>query len=190
LPSQRWHGQWNEIDLNFGRCSPRGAWGDITGCNPFPPLPSEFSASYIALRFSFYYNPQKADLDAAPASQRGQSSSKSGIKVSISPPDSGAVAIGRYRKVRSGGRYSDGISNIGVKWSVIGMDCSGTACGIASGDMYLARKVLPSPPSVVLTATSEVDLNRYRFGYRSACETNFLPLASLDQRNVAGNGPT
>jgi hypothetical protein len=33
-------------------------------------------------------------------------------------------------------------------------------------------------------------LNRYRFGYRSACETNFLPLASLDQRNVAGNGPT
>jgi hypothetical protein len=168
----------------------RGAWGGITGCNPFPPLPSEFSASYIALRFSFYYNPQKADLDAAPASQRGQSSSKSGIKVSISPPDSGAVAIGRYRKVRSGGRYGDGISNIGVKWSVIGMDCSGTACGIASGDMYLARKVLPSPPSVVSTATSEVDLNRYHFGYRSACETNFLPLASLDQRNVAGNGPT
>jgi hypothetical protein len=52
--------------------------------------------------------PQKADLDAAPASQRGQSSSKSGIKVSISPPDSGTVPIGRYRRVRSSGRYGDG----------------------------------------------------------------------------------
>jgi hypothetical protein len=83
-----------------------------------------------------------------------------------------------------------GITNTAVKWSVTGVDCSGSACGIASGDMYLAPKVLPGPPSVVLTATSEVEPNRYRFGYRSTCATNFLPLASLDRRNVAGNGPT
>lgn len=40
----------------------RPAWGAITGSNPFPPLPSEFNGPYLALRFRFYYNPDKADL--------------------------------------------------------------------------------------------------------------------------------
>jgi len=40
----------------------RPAWGSITGSNPFPPLPSEFTGPYLSLRFRFYYNPDKADL--------------------------------------------------------------------------------------------------------------------------------
>jgi len=40
----------------------RGAWGGITGSNPFPPLPNEFGGQYLALRFAFYYNPDRADL--------------------------------------------------------------------------------------------------------------------------------
>lgn len=40
----------------------RAAWGGITGSNPFPPLPSEFTGPYLTLRFRFYYNPDKADL--------------------------------------------------------------------------------------------------------------------------------
>jgi TonB family protein len=40
----------------------RPAWGAITASNPFPPLPSEFTGPYLALRFRFYYNPDKADL--------------------------------------------------------------------------------------------------------------------------------
>jgi TonB family protein len=40
----------------------RPAWGSITGSNPFPPLPTEFGGQYLALRFRFYYNPDKADL--------------------------------------------------------------------------------------------------------------------------------
>ncbi len=40
----------------------RPAWGAITGSNPFPPLPREFTGPYLALRFRFYYNPDKADL--------------------------------------------------------------------------------------------------------------------------------
>jgi TonB family protein len=40
----------------------RPAWGAITASNPFPPLPNEFSGPYLALRFRFYYNPDKADL--------------------------------------------------------------------------------------------------------------------------------
>jgi TonB family protein len=37
----------------------RAAWGGITGSNPFPPLPKEFRGQNIALRFHFYYNPDR-----------------------------------------------------------------------------------------------------------------------------------
>lgn len=40
----------------------RAAWGGITGSNPFPPLPAEFGGQYLALRFHFFYNPDKTDL--------------------------------------------------------------------------------------------------------------------------------
>ena len=41
----------------------RAAWAGISASNPFPPLPSAFTGPYLALRFRFYYNPDKADLD-------------------------------------------------------------------------------------------------------------------------------
>src|ERR1700733_4298389 len=37
----------------------RPAWGSITASNPFPPLPHDFTGPYLALRFRFYYNPDK-----------------------------------------------------------------------------------------------------------------------------------
>jgi TonB family protein len=40
----------------------RAAYGGITGSNPFPPLPPEFGGQYLALRFHFFYNPDRADL--------------------------------------------------------------------------------------------------------------------------------
>ena len=40
----------------------RAAWGGITNSNPFPALPREFTGPYLALRFRFYYNPDKSDL--------------------------------------------------------------------------------------------------------------------------------
>lgn len=40
----------------------RAAYGGITDSNPFPPLPAEFTGPYLALRFHFYYNPDKSDL--------------------------------------------------------------------------------------------------------------------------------
>ena len=40
----------------------RAAWGGITGSDPFPPLPVEFRGDYLSLRFHFYYNPDKNDL--------------------------------------------------------------------------------------------------------------------------------
>ncbi len=41
----------------------RAAWGGITASDPFSPLPSEFHGPYLALRFHFYYNPQKGDME-------------------------------------------------------------------------------------------------------------------------------
>lgn len=41
----------------------RAAWGGITASNPFPPLPSEFGGQYLTLRFRFYYNPDKGEME-------------------------------------------------------------------------------------------------------------------------------
>jgi outer membrane biosynthesis protein TonB len=41
----------------------RPAWGSITGSDPFPPLPTEFTGPYLQLRFRFYYNPDKGEME-------------------------------------------------------------------------------------------------------------------------------
>ncbi len=41
----------------------RAAWGGITASDPFAPLPTQFHGPYLALRFHFFYNPQKGDLE-------------------------------------------------------------------------------------------------------------------------------
>ncbi len=41
----------------------RAAWGGITASVPFAPLPNEFHGPYLALRFHFFYNPGKGDLE-------------------------------------------------------------------------------------------------------------------------------
>lgn len=41
----------------------RAAWAGITGSDPFPPLPNEFGGQYLALRFRFFYNPTKEELE-------------------------------------------------------------------------------------------------------------------------------
>lgn len=41
----------------------RAAYGGIKASDPFPALPKEFNGEYLALRFHFYYNPDKNDLD-------------------------------------------------------------------------------------------------------------------------------
>ena len=41
----------------------RPAYGSITASNPFPPLPTEFNGQYLALRFHFFYNPTKEEME-------------------------------------------------------------------------------------------------------------------------------
>jgi TonB family protein len=45
------------------RALDRAAYGGITASNPFPPLPSEFTGSYLGLRFTFFYNPDTNETD-------------------------------------------------------------------------------------------------------------------------------
>ena len=41
----------------------RPAWGSITGSDPFPPLPTEFKGPSLDLRFRYYYNPDKGEME-------------------------------------------------------------------------------------------------------------------------------
>jgi TonB family protein len=41
----------------------RAAYGGITYSNPLPPLPSNYRGDYLLLRASFYYNPDKNELE-------------------------------------------------------------------------------------------------------------------------------
>ncbi len=41
----------------------RAAWAGIQGSNPFPALPGEFAGQYLELRFKFFYNPTKEEME-------------------------------------------------------------------------------------------------------------------------------
>jgi len=124
----------------------RAAWRGITTSNPFPRLPIDFTGPYLALRFRFYYNPDKSDLDPSP--------SKSGIAVNISPPSDLKVPAGESKAVTA---RVTGTKEKALSWSITGSGCSGGACGKMEKDSYLAPSVPPSPPFVTLTAISKAD---------------------------------
>lgn len=46
----------------------RAAWEAVTASTPLPPLPSAFNGPNLAVRFHFYYNPDKDDLAGMPTS--------------------------------------------------------------------------------------------------------------------------
>jgi TonB family protein len=41
----------------------RAAWAGIVGSDPFPALPTDFGGPYLALRFKFFYNPTKEEME-------------------------------------------------------------------------------------------------------------------------------
>ena len=49
----------------------RAAWEAITVSNPFPALPSAFIGPNLALRFRFYYNPDKGNLEGTSGGATG-----------------------------------------------------------------------------------------------------------------------
>lgn len=71
----------------------RAAWGGIAASNPFPPLPSEFTGPYLALRVRFYYNPDKADLEGIPAGKADLKEIPNGTPPSVPKPVKHAILI-------------------------------------------------------------------------------------------------
>jgi len=43
----------------------RAAWGGIANSVPFEPLPAQYAGPFLSLRFNFYYNPKKGDLNSS-----------------------------------------------------------------------------------------------------------------------------
>jgi TonB family protein len=139
----------------------RPAWGSITNSNPFKPLPTEFKGPYLALRFRYFYNPDKSDLEPGgpPTSGKGNTGgsstkSKSGIIVSVSAPGSLQVPAGGSQVVTA---TVTGTEEKVVEWTITGSGCSGSACGKMAGDLYVAPNTVPSLPDVTLTASAKAD---------------------------------
>jgi TonB family protein len=138
----------------------RPAWGSITNSSPFPALPAEFKGKHLALRFRYYYNPDKSDLNGGTSTSgkadtgASATKSKSGIVVSISAPGSLQIPTGGSQVVTA---TVTGTEEKVVEWSVTGSSCSGSACGTMIGDLYVAPSVVPSLPYVTLTAGAKAD---------------------------------
>ncbi|MGA8272755.1 MAG: TonB C-terminal domain-containing protein [Candidatus Sulfotelmatobacter sp.] len=137
----------------------RAAWGGITLSTPLPPLPSEFVGQYLALRFRFYYNPDKNDLadgSQTVASTVAPSPSQTRVEVKISPVGGREVPVGGSKMVVA---TVTGTKEDSVVWNVTGSGCSESACGKMAQDssLYIAPSLLPSPPFVTLTAVSKAD---------------------------------
>jgi TonB family protein len=145
----------------------RGAWAGITGSSPFSLLPAEFTGQYLALRFTFYYNPSKGEVGPGKAT----SASATGISP-LQPCVSTAIhMIGEIglslspaaSQVMSGSKQQfsasvSGSTNFWVNWKVSGPGCSGLACGsISSEGLYTAPSIIPNPPSVTVTASVATD---------------------------------
>lgn len=117
----------------------RAAWGSISASNPFPPLPTEFTGQYLALRIRFSYNPDSSGPDssgegcnAVPkiVSVDSRPKTKSGIAVSITSPLPGEtnVPLGSLKPVTAI-VTGTGTKENTVEWSISGLGCSATSCG-------------------------------------------------------------
>lgn len=161
----------------------RAAWGGIYASSPFPALPSEFTGPYLAVRFRFYYNPDKSDLAPSPDDNAAHSPSgtdgsgkgcpgtpvvpvlarngtktKSGIAVSITVPLPGDtdVPLGALKFVRAVVTGTGSKENT-VEWSISGFGISGFGCSEKScGEMTKDAYHAPTvmPNSPFVTLTA------------------------------------
>ena len=48
----------------------RAAWGGVAASLPFADLPAEFTGPSLGLRFNFYYNPKKGEIESNDQNQK------------------------------------------------------------------------------------------------------------------------
>ncbi len=117
----------------------RAAWGSIVASAPFIVLPAEFPGQRIGLRFFYFYNLSPGN----------------GISISVSPCGDVQVPAGSTLQFSASGK---GIGDTSVTWSVSGPGCSKSDCGtISDSGLYTAPQNVPSPPTVIVHATSRTD---------------------------------
>jgi TonB family protein len=136
----------------------QAAYASITGSNPLPLLPRQFSCKYLALQFNFYYN-MDSSLPKDPAGSlipcvSTKISSVQPIRITVSPT-SAEMVVGTKQQFSV---TLTGDSNPEVNWTATGSGCSGLACGSISREgLYTAPSSLPSSPKVIVTATLASD---------------------------------
>jgi TonB family protein len=135
----------------------RAAFGSITESSPLPPLPSHFGCEYLAVRIRFYYN-QPPDITNSNNFLVPCITSKirvvGPVRITVSPA-SAQVFSGATQKFSA---VITGEPNSGVNWKVSGSGCSASTCGSVSPEgLYTAPSSIPSPPSVIVTATLTTD---------------------------------
>jgi len=79
------------------------------------------------------------------------------VLVTISP-SSALVAVNGQQQFRAS---IAGSTNTSVDWSISGAACSGSTCGtITSGGLYTAPSVVPSLATIIVKATSQIDVSQ------------------------------
>jgi TonB family protein len=134
-------GSSNDVSLD------RAAWGAITSSTPFPLLPSQFKGPYLALCFSFLYNPTKP-IDTFSSSGNSAMSGdhpNADAGLAISPPST---------QVPAGSSQQFSVDNGPVTWEIVGDQCAKSDCGsISTTGLYKAPAKPPQPPAIAIKAT-------------------------------------
>ena len=79
------------------------------------------------------------------------------VLVTISPT-SAVVAVNSQQQFRA---TVAGSTNTSVDWSISGAACSGSSCGsITSGGLYTAPSSIPSLATIIIKATSQIDVSQ------------------------------
>ena len=79
------------------------------------------------------------------------------VLVTVSPT-SAIVAVNGQQQFRAN---VAGTTNTSVDWSISGAACSGSTCGsITSGGLYTAPSVVPSIATIIVKATSKIDVSQ------------------------------
>ena len=82
----------------------------------------------------------------------------SGVTITISPTSAQVPVNGQQQFTAT----VSGTGNTSVSWSISGAGCSGASCGtITNNGLYTAPPVVPNPPTVSVTATSNADPTKW-----------------------------
>jgi hypothetical protein len=108
--------------------------------------------------------PSPAPVTVKATSQADSTKSASAIVTIIPPvlvtisPTSAVVAVNSQQQFRA---TVAGSTNTSVDWSISGAACSGSSCGtITSGGLYTAPSAVPSLATIIVKATSQIDVSQ------------------------------